>query len=96
MESDAELAAVLRAPARARNGAALLPERFVRLVASAFGSGKIDIEAAARFLGTDVDGAEDILSRFDYEQPQTSPNSAKKPRSKRGKNGNGSARPSHG
>jgi len=44
-----------------------LPDRFVRLVASAFGSGRIDLEDAARYFDTDADGAERILGQFEYE-----------------------------
>lgn len=91
LESNAELAKALRAPVRVREGAALLPARFVRLVASAFGSGKLDLEAAARFLGTDLDGAEDILGQFEYEQPARNAEAAA-PGRKRGKSGNGSSR----
>lgn len=50
-------------------GAVLLPDRFVRLVASAFGSGRIDLDGAADYFGTDNDGAERILEQFEYEEP---------------------------
>ena len=94
---DAELASSLRSTLPTSTDAALLPARFVRLVASAFGSGKLDIEAAARFLGTDVDGAESILGQFEYEQPDTDaaaqPSEGGAKDGKRGKNGNGSPRP---
>ena len=56
-------------PVRAVTGPALLPDRFVRLVASAFGSGRIDLDAAAAYFGTDSHGAEEILGQFEYEAP---------------------------
>jgi Zn-dependent peptidase ImmA (M78 family) len=87
-----QLAVTLRSPPPMKNEDTLLPERFVRLVASAFGSGKLDIEAAARFLGTDLDGAEGILSQFEYESPTTKSKSVSGAAPKRGGDGNGSAR----
>ncbi len=62
-----ELAGSLRRPPAALP-AMLLPDRFVRLVASAFGAGRIDLEAAAAYFGTDSDGAETILGQFEYEE----------------------------
>lgn len=50
-------------------GTVLLPDRFVRLVASAFGAGRIDLDGAADYFGTDNDGAERILAQFEYEEP---------------------------
>lgn len=92
LQKDAELAARLRAPARVLDEQALLPARFVRLVACAFGSGKVDIEAAARLLGTDLEGAENILGQFEYEQSDTgSARTTTAPTQKRGKRGNGHA-----
>ena len=69
LQQDTSLAATLQSPSTGRAEAALLPERFVRLVASAFGSDKFDLETAAHFLGTDFRGAERILGQFDYEVP---------------------------
>jgi Zn-dependent peptidase ImmA (M78 family) len=69
LAENVELVAELRSPSPDAAGATLLPDRFVRLVACAFGAGKLDLEAAARYLGTDVDGAESILGQFEYEQP---------------------------
>lgn len=45
----------------------LVPERFVHLVASAFGKRLIEIEGAAEYLGTDVAGAKRILGKFHFE-----------------------------
>jgi len=57
-----------------------LPERFVHLVASGFGRGLLELEDAAEYLDTDVDGARHILEQFHYEEPsaqQPPPRSAK-------------------
>lgn len=92
LEKDATLAAELRSPTRVLSDQALLPERFVRLVACAFGSGKVDIGGAARLLGTDLEGAENILSQFEYEQPDaTGSKVAKSTVTERRKRGNGHA-----
>ena len=63
LEADELLAGELRTVPEAHG---LLPERFVRLVAGAFGRGKLDLGAAAEHLGTDVAEAEGILAQFDY------------------------------
>ena len=63
LERDAALAEGLRTPPTLHG---VLPERFVRLVAGAFGRGKIDLEAAAEYLDTNLDGAEGILAQFDF------------------------------
>jgi Zn-dependent peptidase ImmA (M78 family) len=63
LERDAALAETLRTPPTLHS---VLPERFVRLVAGAFGRGKIDLEAAAEYLDTNLDGAEGILAQFDF------------------------------
>ena len=69
LAANAELAATLRRqPAAAAPPSMLLPDRFVRLVASAFGAGRIDLETAAAYFGTDSDGAETILGQFEYEE----------------------------
>ena len=92
LEQDAGLGAP-QSTLRRRDDATLLPERFVRLVARAFGSGSLDLETAAHFLGTDFAGAERILSQFDYDAPATrgakQATGAGRPKSKRGPNGNG-------
>ncbi len=92
LRSDARLADELRSEPRTRSEASLLPERFVRLVASAFGSGKVDLEGAAGFLGTDIDGAESILEKFEYERPAQAGAEAERGAAPRRKNGNGSRR----
>lgn len=82
-----ELANDLRGPVRdIPPGSVLLPERFVRLVASAFGSGRIDLEGAAAFFGVGSEEAELILGQFDYEAP-----AERKPEAKP-KRGNGASR----
>src|SRR5262245_42175755 len=63
LEREPALADALRTPPTLHG---VLPERFVRLVAGAFGRGKIDLEAAAEYLDTDLDGAESILAQFDF------------------------------
>jgi Zn-dependent peptidase ImmA (M78 family) len=63
LEHEAGLAEGLRTPPTVHG---VLPERFVRLVAAAFGRGKIDLEAAAEYLDTNLDGAEGILAQFDF------------------------------
>ncbi len=68
LETNAEVAKIVRTPPReVFAGQMLLPDRFVRLVASAFGSGRIDLEDTARYFDTDADGAERILAQFEYE-----------------------------
>ncbi len=68
LETNAEVAKIVRTPPHeVFPGQMLLPDRFVRLVASAFGSGRIDLEDAAGYFDTDSDGAERILGQFEYE-----------------------------
>jgi Zn-dependent peptidase ImmA (M78 family) len=50
-----------------------LPERFVHLVASGFGKGLLELEDAAEYLDTDVDGARHVLEQFHYEEPAVPP-----------------------
>jgi Zn-dependent peptidase ImmA (M78 family) len=45
-----------------------LPDRFVQLVAHAFGSEKIDVQGAAQLLGVDEPEATRLLSQFRYEE----------------------------
>lgn len=45
------------------------PERFVHLVASGFGRGLLELEDAAEYLATDVEGARHVLEQFHYEDP---------------------------
>jgi len=52
-----------------------VPERFVHLVASAFGRGLIELEDAAEYFDTDVEEARQVLEQFHYEDPV--PKSAK-------------------
>ncbi|MFQ5599480.1 MAG: ImmA/IrrE family metallo-endopeptidase [Candidatus Krumholzibacteriia bacterium] len=78
------LADGLRAPAQEPAEGTLLPERFIQLVASAFGKRKLEIEDAARYLGTDIDEATRILEQFKYDD--TSGRATKR--------GNGTARKS--
>ncbi len=46
-----------------------IPERFIHLVASAFGRGMLDLEDAAEFLGTDLNEAQSVLEQFHFEDP---------------------------
>jgi Zn-dependent peptidase ImmA (M78 family) len=48
------------------------PERFVHLVASAFGRGLIELEDAATYLATELDEAKHVLEQFHYEDPRPS------------------------
>lgn len=92
LRDNPQLAATLRSPPPAKDDSMLLPERFVRLVACAFGSGKLDIEAAARYLGTNLDAAEGILSQFEYERPKTTSKRQTAASPRRRGDGNGEAR----
>lgn len=47
-----------------------IPERFIHLVASAFGKKLLQLEDAARYLETDVGQAQHVLGQFHYEPPQ--------------------------
>ena len=78
LETNAEVAKIVRTPPHeVFPGQMLLPDRFVRLVASAFGSGRIDLEDAAGYFDTDTDGAERILGQFEYEDnPQAAKGSS--------------------
>jgi Zn-dependent peptidase ImmA (M78 family) len=53
-----------------------IPERYVHLVASAFGRDRIELEDAAEYLEIDVGEARRVLEQFHYEDPAT----ATKPR----------------
>lgn len=53
----------------------LIPERFVHLVASAFGKDLLEVETAAEYLGTDIDETVRILGKFHFED-----NAEKKPK----------------
>jgi Zn-dependent peptidase ImmA (M78 family) len=44
-----------------------IPERFIHLVASAFGKKLLQLEDAARYLGTDVVQAQQVLGQFHFE-----------------------------
>jgi Zn-dependent peptidase ImmA (M78 family) len=57
----------LRGPERDLGPGRLVPERFIRLVAGAFGRKLIELRGAAEFLETDEIEAERILSQFSYE-----------------------------
>jgi Zn-dependent peptidase ImmA (M78 family) len=46
-----------------------LPERYIHLVASAFGKGHIELPEAAEFLETDGEEARRVLLQFKYEHP---------------------------
>lgn len=63
-----QLAAGLRSTPSPLPDATLLPERFIRLVAHAFGEEKLDLEAAAKTLGTDIEEAQNILGQFQYPE----------------------------
>lgn len=68
LDGNAALAAALRQQHQeVASKSPPLPGRFVRLVASAFGSGRLDLDAAATYFGTDAEAAERILGQFEYE-----------------------------
>jgi len=46
-----------------------IPERYIHLVAGAFGKGHIELPEAADFLETDVEEASRVLLQFKYEHP---------------------------
>jgi hypothetical protein len=78
LQANEELASHLRAPVREiPQDSVLLPERFVRLVASAFGSGRIDLDGAAESFGVRPEEAEVILGQFEYEGPPAGPSKGK-------------------
>ena len=71
LEANADSLPQLQEPVRDSSpGGRLVPERFIHLVASAFGRGRIEIEEAAEFLGTDLDEAQYILDQFHYEDSE--------------------------
>jgi len=47
------------------------PERFVHLVASGFGRGLLELEDAAEYLATDVEGARHVLEQFHYQDHES-------------------------
>jgi Zn-dependent peptidase ImmA (M78 family) len=47
------------------------PERFVHLVASGFGRGLLELEDAAAYLDTDLEGARHVLEQFHYEDRES-------------------------
>jgi Zn-dependent peptidase ImmA (M78 family) len=62
-------------------GRDLIPERYVHLVASAFGHKKIDLEDAAEYLGTHVAETQRLLDQFHYDDPDAPPRTPGDPHS---------------
>ena len=48
-------------------GSDLLPDRFVQLVARAFGDDKLNLQAATKLLGVEATEATRLLSQFRYD-----------------------------
>jgi Zn-dependent peptidase ImmA (M78 family) len=78
LEANREMLNELRGSGRDPEPGVLVPERFIRLVAGAFGRKLIELGGAAEFLATDEAEARRILSQFSYESDdQAAPPQAK-------------------
>ena len=72
LDREPQLAASLRSAPPALGRDTLVPERFIRLVAHAFGNASLDLEEAGKALGMDDEETRYVLGQFQYPDAQTS------------------------
>jgi hypothetical protein len=80
LDREPQLAASLRSAPPALGRGTLVPERFIRLVAHAFGNASLDLDEAGKMLGMDEEETRHVLGQFQYpdtasrKPPADSPN----------------------